>query len=143
MSVFFAGFSPVWLRKSSGRTGPDTKSLPGATSDSKDFKITIQSFFLSCTDFYNNFIYFSIAPWRSTIIQKKNWSYNWMRGVRPNRKGTNPFSEPWDYDKTNIFVSGLDGVPEGSIFMRKIFRDRSCWKFTIDVARTPECILKF
>ena len=34
-----------------------------------------------------------------------------MRGIRPNRKGTNPFSEPWDYDKTNIFVSGLDGVP--------------------------------
>ena len=66
-----------------------------------------------------------------------------MRGVRPNRKGKNPFSEPWDYDKTNIFVSGLDGVPEGSIFMKKIFRDRSCWKFTIDVARTPESILKF
>ncbi len=52
-----------------------------------------------------------------------------MRGIRPNRKGTNPFSEPWDYDKTNIFVSGLDGVPGGSVFMRKIFRVRSCWKF--------------
>ena len=51
-----------------------------------------------------------------------------MRGVRPNRKGTNPFSEPWDYDKTNMFVSGLDGVPEGSVFMRKIFRVLSSWK---------------
>ena len=52
-----------------------------------------------------------------------------MRGIRQNRKGTNPFSEPWDYEKTNIYVSRFDGISKGFVFMKKIFRVRSCWKF--------------
>jgi hypothetical protein len=117
-----------------------------SVDNSKGFKMTIHSFLFACTDFLNNLIYFSLATWRSTIIQKKSCSYNWMRGIRPNRKGRNPVWERWDSEKTKIFVWRFDGISEGFVFMRKLFEVRSCWKFCHRCGSYPRAypeILKF
>ncbi len=41
--------------------------------------------------------------------------------MRPILNSTNPFLEPSDDDKTNIFVLGLDGVPEEPVIYEENF----------------------
>jgi hypothetical protein len=66
-----------------------------------------------------------------------------MKSSKAILNGTSSSSGSSDYDKTKIFVSGLDRASIGSVFMRKILKSDLAENFTIDVVRVLEPILEF